>query len=142
MSEFQIPSRPSRRKVHPPLKTSPLPEERRGPSHLSAQEMGADGHYSTISLTFINSGYGPNLMGEDDWQTELPDCWQAEIRGQAGDRRPPNSSSIVTEIPGAPINYSVRSNEMAAVKVCAESDFESSRVDFMMNDGPHCMNTF
>lgn len=138
MTDFQIPSRSSRQ-FHPPLKMSSLPEKRKESSRLSAQEMGMDKRDSTISPTFTNSGYGPNLTGEDDEQTKLPDRWQAGFRVKAEDRRPPNSSSILTEVPRAPINHSVRSKEWAADKNCAESDFESSRVDFMMmRDGPHC----
>jgi hypothetical protein len=130
MIEFQIPSRSSRQ-LHPPLTMSPLPVERTESSHLSAQEIGTDERDSTISLTFTNSGYGPNPMGEDYRQTEVPDRWQADFR-QAGNGRPPNSSSILAEVPRATINYSVGSKEWA------ESDFESSRVDFMMSDGPQC----
>ena len=89
--------------------------------------------------TFTNSGDDSNLMEEDDRQTELPDRWQTDFRNKAGDARPPNSSSILTEVPRAPINYSVRSKEWAVDKDCTESDFESSRVDIMvMSDGPHC----
>jgi hypothetical protein len=110
---------------------SPLPEE--PTEHLSAQEIGTDEHDSTISLTFTNSGYGPNPMGENVRQTELPDRWRADFRHKAGDGRPLNSSSILAEVPRATINHSVGSKEWA------ESDFESSRVDFMMmNDGPQC----
>lgn len=141
MTEFQIPSRSFRQKSHLPLKTSPIPEESRESSHLSAQEMEIDERDSTISLAFTNPGYGPNLMGEDDRQTELPNRWQAEIRDKAGDRRPPNSSCILTEVPRALIEFSVRNKEWAVDKDRAESDFECSRVGFMMmSDGPHCMN--
>ena len=101
--------------------------------------MGTDERDSNMSPTFINSGYGSNLMGEDDRRTELPDHWQAGFRDETADGRPPNSNSILTEVPRAPINYSVRNKEWAADKDCVESDFESSRADFtMMNDGIHC----
>jgi hypothetical protein len=135
MTEFQIPS-PSSRQFHPPLKTSSLPEKRREFSHLSTHR--TDERDSTISPTFTNSGYGSNLVAEVDRQTKLPDRWQAEIRDRGNGRRP-NSSSILTEVPRALINSSVRSKEWVADKVCAES--ECSRVDFMMmSDGPQCMN--
>jgi hypothetical protein len=79
-------------------------------------------------------------MGGDGRQTELPDRWQADFRHKAGDGRPLNSSSILAEVSRATTNYSVRSTEWAADKEWAESDFESSRVDFMMvmSDGPQC----
>jgi len=96
--------------------------------------MGTRERDSTISQTFTNSGYGPNLMADDDLQTKLPGRWQADFRDNAGSGRPPNSSSILTKVPRAPINYSVRSKEWAADKDCAESDFESSRVDFIMSN--------
>jgi len=95
--------------------------------------MGTDERDSTKSPPFTSSGYGPNLMSEDDRQTELPD---ADFPDKARDARPPNSRSILAEVPGAPINYSVRSKEWAAH---AESDVEGSRVDFMMIDGSHSL---
>lgn len=128
MTEFQICSR----QFHPPLTMSPLPEERTETAHLSTQENGTDERDPTTSLPFTNSGYG-NPMGEDDQQTELPDRWQADFRHKAGNERPPNSSSVLAEVPRVTINYSVGSKEWA------ESGFESSRVDFMMmSDGPQC----
>ena len=134
MTEFQNPSHSSRQ-FHPPLKSSPLRGERRESSRLPAQETGTDERDSTISPTFSNSGCGPNLKGEDDRRTELTDRWPADFRDKAGDARPSDSSSILTEVPRASINYPVRSKEWTADK---ESDAESSRVDFMMIDGPHC----
>ena len=136
MREFHTPFRSSR---HPPLKTSPLTEERKEFSHLSALEMGTYECDSTISPTFTNSGHGANLMGEDGRRTELPDSWQAGFGDKVGEGRPPISNSILAEVPSAPINYSMPSKEWAADKNCAESDSGSSRVDFMMmSDGPNC----
>jgi hypothetical protein len=131
MTEFQIPSR-SFRQFHPPLKTSPLREEHREFSRLSVQGIGTDKPDQAIYPAFTNSGYGLNLMSENDRQTELPG---AEFFDKARDARPLNSSSILTEVSRTPINYSVRSEEWAAY---AESDVESSKVDCMISDGRYC----